>query len=416
VAGSLAALALEWRMSWSVAGVNVPSLALVVAGSIAALYGLYLLVLSIAALLHSEPDQRLTPTSRLAVLVPAHNEAPVIARCVQALRAQSYPRHLYEVVVVADNCSDQTARIAAEAGAQRVMTRRCPAGGGKGGALRWALDQLLVGDGAPSAVVIIDADSIPAPEFLTALVQPFESGRARVVQGISLLTPGDSGAPSLGVIAFMLFNRVRPMGRAVLRLRPTNLMGNGMLLARSVLLEHPWRAFTSSEDLEYSITLHLAGERIELAPGAVLPSAAAPTAEAARRQRLRWHGGRAHLSRVWVPRLVGRAVCERRPSLLGVALGLSFPPLGLLSAITLAGALLDVALVLLGAGAGWSLLPWLTALTAIALSVLVGLRAAHAPPAGYRALLRAPLYVARAAVGACGVLSFRGDRWLRAER
>jgi 1,2-diacylglycerol 3-beta-glucosyltransferase len=395
---------------------SVLAVTLVLAGSIATLYGLYLLLLSTAALFHSESTQQLSPTARLAVLVPAHDEAAVIARCVRSLRAQSYPRHLYQIVVVADNCTDDTAAIAAQAGAHRVMTRYSSESGGKGGALRWALDQILVGDAPPTAVAIVDADSIPPPGFLTALVQPFEAKRARVVQGLSLLSPQGSDEASLGVMAFMLFNRVRPTGRAVLHLRPINLVGNGMLLDRRVLLEHPWDAFTSSEDLEYSLTLHLARERVEFAPSAVLPTPPAPNADAARQQQLRWHGGRAHLSRVWIPRLVKRAVLERRPSLLGVALGLGFPPLGLLTAATIAGVAINLALAAGGLAPWWSSLPWCAALAAIASSVLVGLRACDTPPAGYRALLRAPLYVGSAVLGARRVLTFRGDTWVRAER
>lgn len=339
--------------------------------------------------------------------MPAHDEAAVIARCVRSLRAQSYPRHLYEIVVIADNCTDNTVGIAAHAGADRVMNRCASPSGGKGGALRWALDQILVANCPPSGVVIVDADSFPGPGFLTALVQPFEAKRVRVVQGMSLLAPSKSCEPSLGVIAFMLFNRVRPPGRAVLHVRPTNLVGNGMLLARSVLLEHPWQGFTSSEDLEYSITLHLAKETIAFAPSAGLPSPPAPNAAAARQQQLRWHGGRAHLARVWMPRLVRRAVLECRPSLLRCRLGAEFSPrLGLLAAATAAGLILNLALEAPAAiVAWWSLLPWVVALAAIALSVVVGLRAGDTPQPVIERYFGRPSMLRAAAVRAGGVLT-----------
>jgi hypothetical protein len=64
----------------------------------------------------------------------------------------------------------------------------------------------------------------------------------------------------------------------------------------------------------------------------------------------------------------------------------------------------------------WTLTPWLVGLCSIPLSVLIGLRAAGAPPSAYRALLRAPLLVLRKPLGAVRVLRFRGDTWVRTER
>src|SRR5262245_20140826 len=82
------------------------------------------------------------PATRVTVLVPAHDEAGQIAACVRSLRAQDYPAERFEVVVVADNCADDTAARAAAAGA-RVLVRDDPDARGKGHALRWATDRLL---------------------------------------------------------------------------------------------------------------------------------------------------------------------------------------------------------------------------------------------------------------------------------
>jgi hypothetical protein len=264
-----------------------------------------------------------------------------------------------------------------------------------------------------NAVVVVDADSVAEPDFLRALVHPFEAG-ARAVQGESLLYGDGSGRSALRVTAFLLINRVRPAGRAALGLGATHLAGNGMLLARDLLVEHPWRAFTSAEDLEYSLGLHAAGVRIAFAGGAVLRSPTAPNAAAAEQQQLRWEGGKALLARRWIPRLICGAL--RRPSLLGVVFELALPPLGFLAAGASAGTLVAAGLTAAGAASGLLLIPWLLAGACIALFVLLGLAAARAPRSGYRALLGAPLFILRKPLRAARVLRFTGDTWVRTER
>src|SRR5690348_14828470 len=77
-------------------------------------------------------------THRFAVLVPAHNEARSIGRLLQSLRAMDYDSDAYEVHVVADNCTDATARIVLDAGAN-VHERFDLTQRGKGHALRWLM-------------------------------------------------------------------------------------------------------------------------------------------------------------------------------------------------------------------------------------------------------------------------------------
>ena len=193
------------------------------------------------------------------MLVPAHDEAVLVGRCVASLRQQSYPADLYEIVVIADNCTDDTAARAAAAGAT-VLVRTAPDARGKGPALRWAMDRMLESDPDLAALAVVDADSVADPGLLGALVARLEQG-APVVQAEYLGRDEDGSIRSeLRAAAFLLFHRVRFGGRAVLGL-PCHLVGNGMLFSREVLADHPWDAFTSAEDLEYSVDLRLAGVR-----------------------------------------------------------------------------------------------------------------------------------------------------------
>jgi cellulose synthase/poly-beta-1,6-N-acetylglucosamine synthase-like glycosyltransferase len=113
-----------------------------VLGALLALAALYLLVPAVVALFHRQRPHRSSGETRVVVLVPAHDEEDLIAHCVQSFGSQTYPADRFDIVVIADNCTDGTASIAAKAGAE-VLVRTEPDARGKGRALRWAIDQLL---------------------------------------------------------------------------------------------------------------------------------------------------------------------------------------------------------------------------------------------------------------------------------
>ncbi len=386
---------------------------LTLGGACAAACSLYLLVLAIACYFHRPSRSTAAASTRLTVLVPAHDEALMIAGCVRSLDAQIYPRSLYNVVVIADNCSDRTAAIARAAGAERVL-ERSSAERGKGQALRWVIDIILHEAGPPAAFVIVDADTTADPELLSRLAAAFERG-AQAAQCDYALQADGSAASALRAAAFLLVNRVRPAGRAALGLSAF-LVGNGMLLSAELLTALPWRAFTSTEDLEYSLDLASAAVKIAYVGDASVHAPTAPSADAAASQQLRWEGGRLHLMRTRGLRMLLAGLVRRRPALVLVAVDLLTPPLGALAGLALAGAVLSVALAAAGACADWATASWLVALSAIPAYALIGLRAGRAPRSAYRALLRAPLFVLAKPLHAHRVLRFRPDSWVRTER
>ena len=392
------------------------SVLLAAPGCVLAALSLYQLLLALAALL----PRASAPAGRRGAAHPAGRarRRPTTRRrwsraaCARSSRRRTR-RELVEVVVVADNCSDETAALARAAGAT-VLERTEPEARGKGRALRWATDRLLSAPETPHAVVVVDADSVAEPTFLAALAARFEAG-AQAVQGESLLVEDGSSASALRAAAFLLVNRVRPGGREALGL-PSNLAGNGMLIATDVLRAHPWNAFSSAEDVEFSMELRLAGVRPRFAPRAIVRSPTAPSAAAAAEQQLRWEGGKLHVARTRIPRLVTAAARRRDPTLLDAALELALPPLGLLTAAALAGTATSAAAARARLLPAWPAVPWRVALAGVPLYVGIGLRAAEAPPSAWRALAHAPLYVAGKAARAHRLLGFRADTWVRTER
>lgn len=379
---------------------------LAILGGALALAALYLLVPAAVALFYRERAREVTGQTDVVVLVPAHDEEETIAHCVQAFENQTYPRGHFQIVVIADNCSDGTAVAAAAAGAE-VLVRNERDARGKGRALRWALDELLAREERPGAFVVVDADSSPDPGLLTGLVSRLETG-ALAVQGESLIVGDGSRAQELRAAAFLLVNRARPTGRAMLGL-PANLAGNGMLFATQLLAERPWSAFSSTEDIEYGLELRAAGVKPVFARGAIVWSPAAPHGRAAEAQQLRWEGGKLHLARTLVPRLLAKGQVD-------AAIELAIPPLGYLAAGAATVATTGVVLTWLDVVDSWAVIPAAVALAAIPVYVVVGLAAARAPRTAYVALAHAPAFVVRKALRAHRLLRFRPDSWVRTER
>jgi cellulose synthase/poly-beta-1,6-N-acetylglucosamine synthase-like glycosyltransferase len=122
-----------------------------------AVYLLFLLCAAMSALRNARPESD-TLSRRFCIIIPAHNEELVLAGTLQSLKESRYPADLYDVVVVADNCTDTTAEIARSFGAV-VMERADLSRRGKGYALEWAIQQLLAGSETADAFVIVDADT-----------------------------------------------------------------------------------------------------------------------------------------------------------------------------------------------------------------------------------------------------------------
>lgn len=365
---------------------------------------------------------------RLTVLIPAHDEELVIAATLESLRTQDYPHHKFDVVVIADNCSDATALIAVTAGA-RVLQRLDPNRRGKGYALQWALAKLLAERDAADAYVIVDADTWVLPDFLRQMAQRLMTQRDSrgccALQGrYGVLNVRAGWRTAMMAGALELVNHIRPLALDRMGLT-AGLKGNGMAFTREVLERAPWSGRSVTEDVDYGLDLLLHhGIRVGYVPEAVVMAQMPVTGEQAASQRNRWEGGRFRLLRERTMELMVAAVRRRDPALGLTALELLVPPLAELAL------LLGVWCLIIVAGEATRSLPYARAwLLVCALCgggllghIVGGWRIAEAPSAVYFALLKAPAYLfwklalkVRRLVGG----SFRGSgtvEWVRTTR
>lgn len=401
--------ALTTTLFWLITG------GLALLGGIASVLAVYLLVLAVASMKPRHEAVVASPSTRILVLVPAHNEEQLVRRCVRSLLDQTYPAWLYRVVVLADNCSDGTAA-AAIAGGASIIERFQPDAQGKGRALRWGMDLLLESEPTWDAVVVVDADSVADRQLLEKLAAEHEAG-SPVVQAEYLVLRDDAPLRSeLAVAAFLLFHRVRLSGRVALHM-PANLVGNGMLFSRQTMEQHPWDAFSAVEDLEYSLNLRLAGVEPTFAATARVYGPLPQSSGGTTNQRVRWEGGRWHLVRTKLWPLLLAAGRQRRLDLLDAAVDLAVPPLGLLLVASWAGLAVAAAATYLGAASVWSILPWAVAAACVPAFVLIGLRSARAPISAFKALFEAPRFLAWKLIVYGRILrGFDPQRWERSER
>ena len=261
---------------------------------------------------------------RFDVIIPAHNEVSIIQRSVTSARRVDWPADRFNVMVVADNCTDATAAVARAAGAE-VIERFNLEQRGKGYALDFAFRKSRE-KGWSDAVVVIDADAEVSANLLEAFAARIEKGAQAVQAHYGVLNPMTSWRTRLITIAKAAVHIVRSRARERLRVS-CGIRGNGWCLTHQMLLRVPYRAFSLTEDLEYGIDLGLAGCRVEYADEAHSDADMVSGEQAAGKQRQRWEDGRFQLIRSKSLPLLAAAVRERSRICLDLALDLLVLPL-----------------------------------------------------------------------------------------
>jgi cellulose synthase/poly-beta-1,6-N-acetylglucosamine synthase-like glycosyltransferase len=275
------------------------------------------------------------PRPRIAVLVPAHDESGGITSTLSGLREQLAPGDV--LLVVADNCSDDTAAVARAAGAQ-VIERHDPARRGKGYALAFGLDHLA--QDPPQVVIIVDADCAVSDGAL-ARIAKLALHTDRPVQADYLLRPPQDakGLSVVSALAFIVKNRVRPRGLHALGL-PCLLTGTGMAFPWPVIRMAPPTEGNLVEDMVMGFDLAYLGHAPLLCPDAHVTSELPQRTQAASSQRRRWEHGHLATLLAHAPRLLREGVRQRRLGLLALAGDIAVPPLSLLVILVMFGALL----------------------------------------------------------------------------
>jgi cellulose synthase/poly-beta-1,6-N-acetylglucosamine synthase-like glycosyltransferase len=280
---------------------------------------------------------------KVAVLVPAHNESTGLLPTLEDIKAQLRPAD--RLLVVADNCTDDTGAVAATAGAD-VISRNDLERTGKGYALAWGLRHLEVNP--PDIVIVIDADCRLADTLIARLAAACAMTH-RPVQALDLMiAPEDSPISSrVAEFAWRVKNWVRPLGLKALGL-PCQLMGTGMAFPWEVIRSTELASGLIVEDLKLGLDLAVAGNAPVFLPSARVTSEFPSSPEGTLAQRRRWEQGHLGMILTMVPRLIVLAIRQTNLDLLALALDVAVPPLSLLATLVLVVFVLSALATLLG--------------------------------------------------------------------
>lgn len=262
---------------------------------------------------------------KIAILIPAHNEGLGISATLETLIPQLTNQD--RVVVIADNCNDETASIARNLGVT-VIERQDKQLLGKGYALDYGLR--FIQAEPPDVVVFVDADCIVAPGAIRTIAHQ-AAVSARPVQATYLMEQPTNPGPkdAVSALAFMVKNLVRPSGLKRLGL-PCLLTGTGMAFPWSVIQTVTLASANIVEDMQLALDLAIADSPAQFCPDARVIGRLPAQTQAAKTQRTRWEHGHLQTLLTQVPRLFKASIEQKRFDLLALALDMCVPPLSLL--------------------------------------------------------------------------------------
>ncbi|MCI8999597.1 MAG: glycosyltransferase family 2 protein [Clostridia bacterium] len=254
------------------------------------IFWLYQLIVSICSLVKLKDKPILEEKqNRFMAIIPAHNEESVIKNLVESLNKQNYPKELFDIYVIADNCTDATAQIAKTAGAI-VYERFDEENKTKGHALNWFLNQKIEEDAPYDAFCVFDADNIVDENFIKNMNKKLCQGED-VVQGYrDIKNPTDSWVSAGYAIFYWTMNRFYHLARYNLGLSPL-INGTGFMVKFDVVKPHGWDTKTLTEDIEFSLKRIIAGKKLGWATDAIVYDEQPVGFKQSWSQRSRWTVG-----------------------------------------------------------------------------------------------------------------------------
>ena len=254
------------------------------------IFWVYQIAISVCSLVKLKDKPMLIKKNhKFMAIIPAHNEESVIAELIESLKKQDYPKELYDIYVIADNCTDNTARVAKKAGAI-VYERFDPDKKTKGYALDWFLKQKIEENADYDAFCIFDADNIVDKEFIKNMNKKLCQGED-VVQGYrDIKNPTDNWITAGYAIFYWTMNRFYHLARYNIGLSPL-INGTGFMVKFDVVKPNGWDTVTLTEDIEFSLKRIIKGKKLGWATDAIVYDEQPLGFKQSWKQRTRWTVG-----------------------------------------------------------------------------------------------------------------------------
>jgi cellulose synthase/poly-beta-1,6-N-acetylglucosamine synthase-like glycosyltransferase len=280
---------------------------------------------------------------KTTVLIPAHNEAEQIQAVLTKLLAEL--TEFDRVVVIADNCHDNTAELARSTGVT-VLERENLTQRGKGYALDYGMN--FIKNDPPEAVVILDGDCLVGSETIANITR-LACTTGRPVQSTYLMDQPDNTSlkDNISMFSLKVKNLVRLLGLNRLGMHSL-LTGSGMAFPWEIINRVSLAGSKTTDDTQLTVDLALTGCQPIFCEDALVMGRLMKDKDA-QSQRSRWEHGHLEMILVEVPRLVKAFSQQRRLALLALALDIAIPPLSLLVMISISTTIIAWLAVIFGA-------------------------------------------------------------------
>lgn len=271
------------------------------------IFWLYQIMVSLCSLVKiKDKPLKVKKDHRFMAIIPAHNEEAVVANLVESLKKQNYNKDLYDIYVIADNCTDNTAKVAKEVGAI-VYERFDQSKKTKGYALDWFLKQKIDEDAPYDAFFVFDADNIVHPDFIKNMNKKLCQGED-VVQGYrDIKNPSDNWITAGYALFYWTMHRFYHLARYNLGLSPL-LNGTGFMVRFDVIKpEGGLKTVTLTEDIEFSLKRIIKGKKLGWSTDAIVYDEQPTSFKQSWSQRSRWTVGHMQCMKEYTKKLAEAA-------------------------------------------------------------------------------------------------------------
>ena len=261
-------------------------------------FWVYQLAISLCSLIKfKDKPLKIVKNHKFMEILPAHNEVMVIGNLIDSLNNQDYDKELLDIYVIADNCTDNTAKIAKEHGAI-VYERFDEEHKTKGYALDWFLKQKIKENADYDAFFIFDADNIVDKNFTKNMNKKLCQGE-EVVQGYrDIKNPTDSWVTAGYALFYWTMHRFYHLARYNIGLSPM-LNGTGFMVKFDLVKDTGWDTVTLTEDIEFSLKRIIKGRRLGWATDAIVYDEQPVNFKASWSQRSRWTVGHIQCMKIY---------------------------------------------------------------------------------------------------------------------
>ena len=267
------------------------------------IFWLYQILISLCSLVKiKDKPLKVNKQHKFMAIIPAHNEEEVIGNLIESLRNQNYDKKLYDIYVIADNCTDNTAKVAKDAGAI-VYKRFDETKKTKGYALDWFLKQKIEENAPYDAFFVFDADNIVHPDFIKNMNKKLCQGE-EVVQGYrDIKNPTDSWITAGYALFYWTMHRFYHLARYNIGLSPL-LNGTGFMVKFDIIKPQGWDTVTLTEDIEFSLKRIISGKKLGWATDAICYDEQPVGFKQSWSQRSRWTVGHMQCMKEYTKKLL----------------------------------------------------------------------------------------------------------------